>query len=480
MNDLTKKSMPIILAAMLGGCSAMPNHEYPAAPDSSSRRDSVKLKTATGLELYDWQNYFPDPRLQMLIETALENNRDLDKATARIVRARAQYGIQKAGRLPESNADVSQNDSQLPISVSENSEFALQQNNPEANWLSYEADFWGRVESLGTFARASYLATEPARRTFRLSLVSDVAKTYLSLLEMSELNRLADAQVKTCAESQELIMLRHEAGISSDKDLSQAQEAFQGAVANSASLKQSQAAAEGFLNVLTGQSVAVIADLPEGRSLAEQGINSGLFGGLSADVLLRRPDVLAAEQKLQAEGIDIGAARAAFLPHVTLTDDTGNASHSLTGLFDPGSGAWNFQPAIRIPLFDTGRNFDNPAPANPRQMMAIAQYEKTIQQVFREVADLLGARKKLGGQLAAQQANTETQNQLLGMVELRYKVGVVSRVEVLDAQRQVLAAEQSEIQARLAWLSTATQLYKALGGEGNDAAEKATLKVAEK
>lgn len=479
MNDLTKKSMPIILAAMLGGCSAMPNYEHPTAPDSSSRPDSVKLKPTNGLELDDWQYYFPDPRLQMLIEAALENNRDLDKATARIARARAQYGIQDAGRLPKSNADVSRNDSRPAASVPDDNESSLQQNNPEASLLSYESDFWGRAESLGTLARASYLATEPARRAFRLSLVSDVAKTYLSLLEMRELNRLADAQLKTCAELQDLIMRRHEAGISSDKDLLQAQEAFQAAVANSASLKQSQIAEESFLNVLTGQSMALIGDLPEGRSLADQGINSGLFGGLSADVLLRRPDVLAAEQKLQAEGVDIGAARAAFLPRVTLTGDTGDASSSLTSLFDPGNGAWNFQPAIGIPLFDAGRNSDNPVPANSRQMMAIAQYEKTIQQAFREVADLLLARKKLGGQLAAQQANTETQNQLLDMVKLRYKVGVVSHVEVLEAQRQVLAAEQSEIQARLAWLGTATQLYKALVGEANDSAENATQKIAD-
>ena len=274
-------------------------------------------------------------------------------------------------------------------------------------------------------------------------------------------------------------MRRHEAGISSDKDLLQAQAAFQAAVANSANLKQSQIGGESFLSVLTGQSTVLTGDLPEGHSLADQGINSGLFGGLPADALLRRPDVLAAEQKLQAEGIDIGAARAVFLPRVTLTGNTGNASSSLTSLFDPGNGAWNFQPAIGIPLFGAGRDSDNPAPANSRQMMAIAQYEKTIQQAFREVEDLLLARKKLGGQLAAQQANTESQKQLLDMVKLRYKVGVVSHVEVLEAQLQVLDAEQSEIQARLAWLSTATQLYKALGGDGNDSAENATQKIAD-
>ncbi len=479
MNDLTKKLMPVILAAMLGGCSAMPNYEHPTAPDSPSRPDSVKLKLTNGLELDDWQYYFPDPRLQMLIEAALENNRDLDKATARIARARAQYGNQDAGRLPKSNADVSQNDSRPAASVPDDNESSLQKNNPEANLLSYESDFWGRVESLGASARASYLDTEPARRAFRLSLVSDVAKTYLSLLEMHELNRLADAQVKACAELQDLIMRRHEAGISSDKDLLQAQEASQAAVANSANLKQSQIAEESFLNVLTGQSMALTGDFPEGRSLADQGINSGLFGGLYSDVLLRRPDVLAAEQKLQAEGVDIGAARAAFLPRVTLTGNTGNVSSSLTSLFDPGSGAWNFQSAIGISLFGAGRNSDNPVSANTRQMTAIAQYEKTIQQALREVEDLLLARKKLGGQLVAQQANTDTQNQLLDMVKLRYKVGVVSHVEVLEAQRQVLDAEQSEIQARLAWLGTATQLYKALGGDGNDSAENATQKIAD-
>ena len=216
------------------------------------------------------------------------------------------------------------------------------------------------------------------------------------------------------------------------------------------------------LNLLVGKSMAEMKDLPAGRSLAEQGISSDLFAGLPAEVLLRRPDVLAAEQQLIAANANIGAARAAFFPNISLTGSAGTASGSLSGLFDSGSGAWSFQPSIVFPLFDAGRNSANLDIANARKVIAVAEYEKTIQQAFREVADLLSARDKLAEQLAAQQANAEAQNHLLRLVEARYQAGIVSHLEVLDAQRQAFAAEQGEIQVRRAWLSAATQLYKAI------------------
>ena len=214
-----------------------------------------------------------------------------------------------------------------------------------------------------------------------------------------------------------------------------------------------------------------IPDLPAGRSLAEQGINLDLFAGLPAEVLLRRPDVLAAEQQLIAANTNIGAARAAFFPRISLTGSAGTASRSLSGLFDAGSGAWSFQPAIVLPLFDAGRNSANLDIAKARKVIAVAEYEKTIQQAFREVADLLSARDKLAEQLAAQQANADAQSRLLRLVEARYQAGIVSHLEVLDAERQAFAAEQSEIQVRREWLSAATQLYKALAGESNDSTD---------
>jgi multidrug efflux system outer membrane protein len=205
-----------------------------------------------------------------------------------------------------------------------------------------------------------------------------------------------------------------------------------------------------------------------------------MFGGLPAEVLLRRPDVLAAEQQLIAANANIGAARAAFLPNISLTGTVGTASPSLSGLFDAGSGAWSFQPAIIQPLFDAGRNSANLDIAEARKTIAVAEYEKTIQQAFREVADLLSARDKLASQLAAQQANAEAQKRLLRLVEARYQAGFASHLEVLDAERQAFASEQGELQVRREWLSAATQLYKALAGESNDSADAATQGVASK
>jgi multidrug efflux system outer membrane protein len=481
MTRLYKKSTLIILVAVLGGCSMMPDYQRPSAPIPQAWPDSVKLKATSGPALTDWQHYFPDPRLQALIATALENNRDLRVATARIAEARAQYGIQRADRLPNLNLAATENASRTPASVSPTgATLTARRFDVGVNLLSYELDFWGHVSSLNAAAKASYLATESAQRAFRLSLIADVANAYLSLLETNERTRLAETTVKARAESRDLIARRRDAGVSSDTDWLQAEGSYQAAAAELANLKQQQAAAENLLNLLLGKSIAEIKDLPPGRSLAEQGISSELFAGLPAEVLLRRPDVMAAEQQLIAANANIGAARAAYFPRISLTGSMGTASRSLSGLFDAGSGAWSFQPSIIQPLFDAGRTSANVDIARQRKVIAIAEYEKTIQQAFREVADLLSARDKLSEQLAAQQANADAQNHLLRLVEARYKAGIVSHLEVLDAQRQAFSAEQGAIQVRRAWLSAATQLYKALAGESIDTADGTTQKVAGK
>ncbi len=467
-----KKFSVITLVISLSACSMMPTYERPAAPAPTAWPDSVKLK-ATGIALAEWQHYFPDPRLQGLIAAALENNRDLRISTARIAEARAQYGIQSADRLPNVNLAASRNASRTPADLSSTgSVLTTQRYDVNVNVVSYELDFWGRVSSLSASAKASYLATESAQHAFRLSLIADVANAYLSLLEMRERTQLADATVKARAESRDLMSRRREAGVSNDTDWLQAEGSYQSAAADLANLQQQRAAAENLLNLLVGKSVAEIKDLPSGLSLAEQGINSNLFAGLPADVLLRRPDVLAAEQQLIAANANVGAARAAFFPRISLTGSAGTASNSLAGLFDAGSGAWSFLPSISMPLFDAGRNSANVDITQARKVIAVASYEKTIQQAFREVADLLTARDRLAEQLTAQQANAEAQKHLLTLVEARYRVGIVSYLEVLDAQRQAFAAEQGEIQVRREWFSAATQLYKALAGESNDSMAK--------
>jgi multidrug efflux system outer membrane protein len=481
MIDQFKKSVLVIVVAALGGCSFMPNYERPTTAVPPAWPDSVQLKATTGLVLTDWQHYFTDPRLQKLIATALENNRDLRIATARIAEARGQYGIQLADRFPNVNLAASRNASRIPGDLTSTGNIVTTQRyDVDVNVVSYELDFWGRVSSLNLFAKASYLATDEAQRAFRLSLIANVADTYLSILEMRERAQLAEETVKTRDESRELILRRRDAGLTSDTDYLQAEGAYQGAVGALADLQQQQSAAENLLNLLVGQSMTEIKDLPAGLSLAEQGINSDLFAGLPADVLLRRPDVLAAEQQLIAANANIGAARAAFLPRISLTGSAGTASSHLTGLFDSGSGAWNFLPVISMPLFDAGRTSANLDIAQARKVIAVAEYERTIQQAFREVADLLSARDKLAVQLAAIHANAEAQNRLLRLVEARYEAGIVNHLEVLDAEREAFITAQREIQVQRLKLSAETQLYKALAGEGNDSSDKATQQMVSK
>jgi len=465
------KTVPFVLLAALSGCSLLPDYQRPVSPVSAAWPDNAKPGGERQITATGWQHYFPDPRLQALIAAALENNRDLRIATARIAEARAQYGIQQADRLPNLNLTAGRNASLTPAGASAFTANALhsQRYDVGISLVSFELDFWGRVSSLSEAAKASYLATEAAQRAFRLSLIADVANAYLSLLEMRERAQLTAETARTRAETRDLTARRRDLGVSSDLDFLQADGAYQAALAERANLERQQAAAGSLLDVLVGQPLAQMKDLPAGRSLTEQGIAPDLIAGLPAEVLLQRPDVLAAEHKLIAANANIGAARAAFLPRITLTGSVGTASRTLAGLFDAGSGAWSFQPALTLPLFDAGRNSANLDVAEARKVIAVAEYEKTIQQAFREVADLLNAREKLAEQLAAQQANADAQNRRLKLVEARYGAGIANHLEVLDAQRESFAAQQGALQVRRTLLSAAAQLYKALAGQDSTA-----------
>ncbi|MEQ1526265.1 MAG: efflux transporter outer membrane subunit [Gallionella sp.] len=453
---------PVLLALILGGCSQMPTYERPAVPIPSAWSNT----TQRGAKQVSGENYFPDPRLQALIKIALENNRDLRIATARIAEAHALYGIQVADRYPNVNLNTSGTASLIPASVSATGS-ALRSNRVDVNasLVSFELDFWGRVSSLNASAKASYLATESAQRAFRLSLIADVANAYLSVLELRERTQLTVETLQGRESIRQLISRRRDAGISNDLDYLQAEGAYQAALAERANLERQQAAAENQLDFLLGASVKEIKNLPAARTLAEQSIVSNSLGDMPAEVLLQRPDVLAAEQKLIAANANIGAARAAFFPRISLTSAVGTASRSLSGLFDADSGAWSFQPTLSLPLFDAGRTAANVDVATARKNIAVAEYEKSIQQAFREVADLLAAREKLNEQLTAQQANADLQAQRLRLVDARYKAGVANYIEVLDAQRELYAAQQSTLQIRRTVYTSATQLYKALASE---------------
>ena len=455
------------VGALLAGCSLMPDYQRPAPPvatqwPNAAQPDGVRKAAERKATETDWRSFFPDQRLQALITAALEHNRDMRIAAARVEEARALHGITRADRLPGVDATGSGQLARTPGDLSATGKANISRRyDIGLSLLSFELDFWGRVKSLDEAALSSFLASEEARRALRLSLISEVANAYFTLLEMDERTRLAHETVKSREETRTLIARRREVGLAGDLDFLQADGALELLRAELASLQRQQAAAANALVLLVGQQPS---GLPEGRTLPDQDIVADLAADLPAEVLLQRPDVLAAENRLMAANANIGAARAAFLPRISLTAGLGTASSALSGLFGGGSESWNFQPVLRLPLFDGGRSAAGVDLAEARKVIAVAEYEKTIQQAFREVADLLAARTHLVEQLRAQQAAEKAQNERLRLAEARYKAGVTSHLEVLDAQRESFSARQATVQTRRAWLAAAAQLYKALGG----------------
>ena len=410
-----------------------------------------------------WRNFFPDPRLQTLIRTALENNRDLRIAAGRVLEARAQYGIVRsdqspmAGLLGSANITRSPSDLRTAGDSAINSRFDVSMGS-----VSFELDFWGRLARLSEAARSTYLATEEAQRATHISLVSDVAAVYFTLLQMEELTDLARTSAALRAQSLSLIEKGRDIGGAYDYEYQQARAMFESARADVAALEHQHAKATNHLRFLVGQ---LPDPLPKGGRLDQQGLDGDLAPGLPAEVLLVRPDVLAAEQRLVATHANIDAARAAFMPKVTLTAGLGLASKGLLGLF--AGGAWSFLPSISMPLFDGGRTAAGVDLAEARKIIAVAEYEKTIQLAFREVADLLSARASLTRQLRASVENRTAHEKRLEIAQARYQGGLISYLEVLEGQREVVAAQQNNAQVRRAQLEAAAQLYKALGG-GND------------
>ena len=468
-----RKTLPLVITLALAGCSFTPDYQRPEAPiptawpmkvpEGTHRAGADGTAKSTAMTS-DWRAFFPDPRLQALIAAALEHNRDLRVAVARVDEARALAGIARAERFPTVDLAAQRAASLAPADLSGSGrQLNSQRYDVNLAVASFELDFWGRVKSLDDADRANFLASDYARQAFRLPLIADVANAWLSLLELGERRDLALATLKSREETRMLIARRRDVGLAGDLDYLQADGAFQNARAEAASLARSHAAAENALRLLVGAA----PPSADGGKLAQPGliaaVTVALPVGLPSEILLARPDVLAAEQKLIAANANIGVARAAFLPKIVLTATAGTASAGLSGLFSGGSGAWSFVPALRLPLFDAGRSSDNVDLAKARKNIAVAEYEKAIQQAFREIADLLAARSQLAEQLQAQEDNVTAQGRRLMLVEARYKAGVSSHLELLDAQREHFAAQQSALAVRRQWLSTAASFFKALG-----------------
>jgi multidrug efflux system outer membrane protein len=451
--------LALAFASLLSACSLMPTYERPAAPIAAQWPAMATPQAAASAAAdMPWQDFFADASLRELIATALANNRDLRIAVLNIELARAQLGLRRADQFPNLNAA-------LTGSRTPNSNGAI--NSAYAGGLTvtaYELDFFGRVASLKEQALAQYLATGEASKTAQISLVATVAQSWLNLLSDEELLRVSRQTLASREESLKLVDLKVRHGAASDLDQRLAQTLLESARATVAQQQRQRALDENALTLLLGQALpaTVRARIPD---IAFNTLRfPELPPGLPSDLLVRRPDIRQAEQLLMASNANIGAARAAFFPRITLTAGAGSASNELSGLFSNGSWGWTLAPQLVLPIFDAGRNQANLDAAQTSRDVALAQYEKAIQGAFRDVADALAGQDTLAYQLKASQALFEAETARSRLTKLRLDNGAASQLDWLDAQRSLFAANQSLVQTRLAYLQNQVVLYKTLGG----------------
>jgi len=454
--------MALGAALLLAGCTSLiPAYERPAAPVPVAYAPELAPAGAAGANSgsaaadIDWPSYFADPRLRRLIELALAGNRDLRVAILNIEQARASYQVRRADELPTVGAGVTAQ--RQPGTSGLVNTFAV-----GLQVTGFELDVFGRVRSLSQAALAQYLATDEARKTVQIALVSAVANAYIGLLADDELLRVTRETLATRDESFKLTKLKFDNGATSELDFRQAEQLLEGARASLAQTQRQRALDENALVLLLGQ--ALPAELPPALPLAGQQAVTDLPAGLPSDLLTRRPDVRAAEQQLLAANANIGAARAAFFPRISLTASAGTASSELSGLFKGGSWALTGTATLLQPIFDAGRNQANLEVAKVDRDIAIAQYEKAIQTAFREVSDSLAGRATLGEQLRAQAAQTNAAQVTFRLADLRYRNGASSYLDVLDAQRALFVAQQATVQVQALQAQNLVTLYKVLGG----------------
>jgi multidrug efflux system outer membrane protein len=459
----------MLMAGVLSACSLAPQYVRPDAPVASGYPTSAtQSPSAAAAADIGWREFFPDQRLQALIASALDNNRDLREAALRIEEARAQYNIQWADQLPNLNATASGNRGRSVIpsvagisGVTGGSSIVTSNYQVGLSLSAFELDFFGRVRNLSQAALEQYLATEEARRAAQISLVGEVAKAYLAERAFAEQLALAQNTFEGRRKGYELSQQRFEVGASSALDLRQNEILVQTARVSYLTLQRQRAQAENALTLLVGKP---LTDLPPAQTLSEQNIVTEIPAGLPSDLLTRRPDIRASEQRLRATNANIGAARAAFFPRISLTAGIGSASNELSGLFESGTRTWSFVPQLVLPLFDAGRNRANLSLAETRNNLAVVDYERTIQVAFREVADALAARATLEEEIEAQRRVQDAQAERLKLSDLRFQNGIASSLDLLDAQRELYTAQQQLIQARLLRLTNAIDLYRSLGG----------------
>ncbi len=458
------------MSVFLAGCSMAPSYTRPQPPvpadwpQGPAYRDAGPAPGAQAAAALEWRGFFTDPNLQTVIGMALEHNRDLRLSALNVERARGLYGIARADLFPIVDAVASGRKQRLPSTTSGNTGEAVttEQYDVSLGVTSWEIDFFGRIRSLKDQSLEEYLATEQARRSVQILIVSDVASAYLSLAADRENLRLSESTLEAQQSAYDLVRRRFEIGLASELDVRLAQMSVDQARAAAARYTQWTAQDENALDLLAGTPVPrslLAADLDSVRPLA------GISPGMSSEVLLRRPDILAAEHLLKGANANIGAARAAFFPRISLTAAFGTASPELSGLFGSGSSAWMFSPKAVLPIFDA-RTWPALKVSEADRKIAVARYERAIQNAFREVADALAVRGTVDRRIAALKSLVDASARSYRLSTIRYEKGIDNYLGVLDAQRSLYAAQQALIAIRLEGVANQVRLYAALGGGG--------------
>lgn len=461
----------LLLITALSGCNFAPQYREPVAPVSASypvqtASDGTSVPLATEL---GWRDFFLDPRLRALIALGLERNRDLAQSYARIDQARAQYRIQESQRLPTIEANASGRRlnqpagtlaSDTPDGGSSDERIEFNQYAVDVGVSAFELDLWGRVRNLTEAQRQRYLASVEGTRAFRLSLIAQIASTYFAIRGGEERIRLAKDSIEGRREGVRIARLRLDAGVTSTVDHDQAVLLLTQAQTELADIQRITEQTRNLMDVLIGgpSDTPLPQNAPPGQPVRT------IDAGLPSALLGNRPDILQAEHNLRAANADIGAARAAFFPSISLTGDYGFASTALGSLFIGGNNSWSFGGVLNLPIFDWGRRKAQVRLSEAQAAELTAAYQRTVQGAFQEVSDALVGRRRFAEQISYQIRTLEAQQRLARTARLRYDNGIAIYLEVLDAERNLFSAGQQLIQLRTGELQNAVSLYTALGG----------------
>lgn len=456
------------VAAVLAGCSLAPEYQRPGQPvpdnypQLTPATDDLTAPSAADL---GWSELFKDPQLQALVAVALENNRDLRIAIDRVEEARAMFGIARSERFPSvgigANAQVTRTPEDLRMGGAA-ADSVSRVYMAGAALAAFELDFFGRIKNLSEAAYQRFLATEQARRTVHINLVAQVAEAYFRYRSAVELVGLMQKTLNSRENTYRLVQARYDSGVASALDLHQAQSQLDAVRADLAAIERIQAQAENALQLILGTPMP--DNLPEATVFGKDQLLDRIPAGLPSDLLERRPDILAAENALRAANANIGAARAAFFPNISITGLLGFASPELGGLFSGSNRYWEYAPQIQVPIFEGGALRGNLEVAEVRKNIAVSEYERAIQVAFREVADALAGEATYAGQLDALRALQDSGLRTLELARQRYETGIDSFLQVQTAEVNLYATQQQLIQTGFESLLNRIELYRALGG----------------